>query len=79
MKASLNKKTSYAPFDLTLTIESKEEAACLYALFNHSSITDILENNSDINSDNIRKVIEKGNQGTPNYDPIHSLFRAMID
>lgn len=43
MKVSSDKKTpDFTPFDVTLTVESIEEASKLYAIFNHPHIVGAL-------------------------------------
>ena len=55
MKAyKLQSICEFAPFDVTLTVESEEEARALYAIFNYMPNADLL--GGDI-GERIRKVI----------------------
>lgn len=45
MKVKIENKEKFTPIKLTLTFESMEEVGKIYALMNHSSLTDKLQIN----------------------------------
>ena len=54
MKARREGGLGWKPFDVTLTIESEEEARALYAIFNYCPNVDMLPNGT---GEIVRKVI----------------------
>jgi len=45
---------NFIPFDIVISVESREEAQALYAIFNHRRNTQLLNNNVDFD---IRKAV----------------------
>jgi len=65
MKVEKNK--SFTPFDITITVESKEEAQALYAIFNYTPNCNLL---SDDISIQIRHTIGNEYSVTRSHDII---------
>jgi len=60
MKAtSTGKHTTYQPFTVSITVESKEEAGKLYALFNHCKVIDAIQLSDDETGEVRRAILEQ--------------------
>lgn len=76
MKARLKDRSAgFTPFELTLTIESENEASVIYSVFNHSDITDVMDNYS-IDSEQVRDLVEEGCAAPIHYQDV---FKELDD
>lgn len=76
MKVKTQKETkTYEPFNLIITIEWPDEAADLYALFNHTQIVQTCRN---IDSDKIRDAIRSGHGQKPAYEATHEALTELL-
>lgn len=75
MKVALGKTAGFQPFNLTITVETPEEAAELYALHNHVRLAAVTEH---INHSEIRILIQNALGRTPDYAGIFREIEAFI-
>ena len=70
MQVKMNQAHAFNSFDLTITVESQDEASQLFALLNHATLQQMTPN---ITHDDIKKNLTSGCGGsTPNYIPVHN-------
>jgi len=64
----------FKPFTLNITFESEDEVKTIYALFNHSTLTDFMQRHASIDDSAIRELLRDTSPETTDY---HTFFNDL--